>query len=171
MIRSAPRALTWPRSIARSRGASALAAGRCRRRSSLPGISPFTRHGVAARRGTARILAWVARAATSALGSASWRSASSSARPTGSSSTFTSTRSSNGPDSRARYRRRASGVHLQAEPADVIRAQAHGLAASTSVNRAGKHAVNRRPGDHHLARFQRLAQRVQHIPVELRSLV
>jgi len=60
----------------------------------------------------------------------SLRSLSSSALPTGKNSAFTSTRSSNGPDSRARYRRRTSGVQEHAAREDVAREQGHGLAAS-----------------------------------------
>ena len=116
MTRSTPRALICPRSMARSSGASAPGAGRNRRRSSLPGSRAFSRHGVPASR--APPAAWPAatRAATTALGSANCRSLSSSARPTGRNSTFTSTRSSSGPDSLARYRRRASGVQVQRRP-------------------------------------------------------
>jgi Phage integrase family len=54
MIRSAPRALTCPRSIARSSGASEPAAGGKLRLSSLPGISALSRHGVPASRRAAR---------------------------------------------------------------------------------------------------------------------
>ena len=41
----------------------------------------------------------------------------------------------------------------------------------TRVNRAGNRAVTPAPGDHDLARFQRLAQRVEHVAAELGRLV
>ena len=56
-------------------------------------------------------------------------------------STFTSTRSSSGPDSLARYLRRTAGVQAQAACRPGPLAHGHGLAASTSVKRAGKRAV------------------------------
>ncbi len=49
-----------------------------------------------------------------------------------------STLSSSGPDSRARYLRRAAGVQEQPVPPGAVLAHGHGLAAMTRVNRAGK---------------------------------
>src|SRR5215472_19161881 len=82
------------------------------------------------------------RSATTELGSVNLLSLSSSALPTGRNSAFMSTRSSSGPDRRARYLRRTSGVQEHAAREDVAFEQGHGLAASTSVNLAGKRAVS-----------------------------
>ena len=93
-------------------------------------------------RNAIRCRAAATRSATTALGSVNFRSLSNSARPTGRNSAFTSTRSSSGPDSRARYRRRTSGVQVHAAREDAALAHGHGLAASTSMNLAGKRAVS-----------------------------
>ena len=74
-------------------------------------------------------------------------------RLTGSRRTFTSTRSSSGPDSRPRYRRRAAGLQSQPAPPESALAQGHGLAARTRVNRAGNRVIIALPRDDHLPRL------------------
>src|SRR6202012_2897619 len=124
-ILSMPRALTSPISMARSSGAMAPRPGGYERRSSAPGISALTRQGLPRNRCAARSRACATRAATAALDSANFRSLSSSARPTGSNSTLTSTRSSSGPDNRPRYRRLVAGLHEHFDLGEAA-ALAHG---------------------------------------------
>src|SRR5581483_5702478 len=121
--------------------ARAPRAGAQVRRSSAPGTSALSRHGVPASRCRVRSRAAATRLATRAEGSAKPVSFSSSLRPTGSSSILTSTRSSRGPEIRPRYRRRVMALQEQPSAGPATLAHGHGFAASTRVNRAGNRAV------------------------------
>lgn len=113
-----------------------LGSGLRRSRSQVPGTSAFVPHGVPASLVLAATRAAATRAATVAVDSTSAPPARST-RDTGRTSTWTSTRSSSGPDSRAKYRRRTSGLHEHSSPLPIPRPHGHGLAASTSWKRAG----------------------------------
>ena len=157
--------------MARSSGASAPGAGANLRRSSLPGIWALSRHGDPASRAAERCLARLTRSATTALGSVKDRSLSSSARRTGRNSIFASTRSSSGPDSLARYRRRARGVQLQRCPGGP-RAGARARVRRHDQRESGREARgDPGPGHHDLAGLKRLAKPVEHVAAELRCLV
>ena len=80
-------------------------------------------------------------------------------------------RSRTGPEMRSRYRRRISGVHSHCSATVPPCPHGHGLAASTSWNRAGKTAVCVGPGHHDVAALERLAQCIEHVGGELGRLV
>src|SRR5580704_15236390 len=141
MTLTTPRAVITPRSRERSSTVSEPGAGGQVRRSSDPGTSAFRRHGVPRSLWALRSLAWITRSATVRLDSAKVLSLSSSLRPTGSSSIFTSTRSSSGPEIRPRYRRRMAGLQLQPSAGPAIFAHGHGFAARTKVNLAGNRVM------------------------------
>jgi hypothetical protein len=116
---------------------SAPLVGGKQRRSTVPGISAFSRHGVPASRDADRCRASATRRATTADRSPDAQTGRS-ARLAGRRETFTSTRSSSGPDSRPRYRRRTACEHRHpVSPGAVVAVQGHGLAARTRVKRAG----------------------------------
>ena len=79
----------------------------------------------------------------------------------GCSSTCRSTRSSSGPESLPKYRRRCSLRHVQSSPLPTAWPHGHGLAASTSWNRAGYRAAPCGAVQHELAVLERLAQRLR----------
>ena len=64
-----------------------------------------------------------------------------------------------------------AGLHEHAARGDAAAlAHGQGFAASTSVTRR-EPCRDPGPGDHHLSRFERLAERVQHIAAKLGCLV
>ena len=172
-IRSALRALIWPRSMARSSGSRAPGSGRKCRRNSLPGISAFSRQGVSgSRRG----------------GPVRWRPGPARRRPRSARRSWRSQQELDAADrhqvdldvdpvqqrsgqARQVAAPRPAGVQVHPDPAAWVRAHGHGLAARISVNRAGNRAVTPDLAIMTCPDLQRLAQRVQYVAVELRRLV
>ena len=84
-----------------------------------------------------------------------------------------SMRSRSGPERRAWYcaMQRSFGWRRQAKPGSVAWPQRHGFIAAMSWNRAGIGDAVVGAGDQHLAALERLAQRIEHLRLELRQLV
>ena len=137
--RSCPRADSRPRSSAPTSGATVPGASRKRRRSTGPGTSALRRSPSSASRAAAAARATPTRSRTTAVDSGAAADSSNATRRTGRTTTRRSTRSSSAPDSRPRYRRRASDgqVHVRSS----THACGQGFAASTSWKRAGNRAV------------------------------
>jgi len=106
-----------------------------------------------------------------AAGSAEPLSFSSSLRTAGSSSIFTSTRSSSGPESRPRYLRCAAGLHEHPSAGPATFAHGHEFPVITRVNRAGSRVVIPDLASTNLTGLQRLAQHVECVAGELGCLV
>src|SRR4051812_10181720 len=130
--RSAPRAVSWPARRPASSGRTALRGSAKRVRSTGPGTSALVWKPSPPHRSAAAPRAACTRARTVAVSSA-WPAEASAV--TGNIRARRSTRSSSGPDSRPRYRRRTSEGQTQSR--SWAGAHGQGLAARTSWNRAG----------------------------------
>ncbi len=126
--RSYPRPVNRPARTALSSSSASPRPGRQERRTTDPGTCDEHRHGVPHQRRAERSRASSTRSRTSALASPCGAADVNIDGSSAATSTRMSTRSSNGPDNRPRYRRRTPAGHVQSTSRDA--AQGHGFAAT-----------------------------------------